>query len=237
MMLRNLLLILFLLSACTGSCVDKVEPEPPAVIPDRVIMICIDAWRYDHFTDEFTQNIKQFSDEYTSYTKAYTAGSWTKPSIAALFTGKWPYYAGVVGQYDSLPEEHTTFAEVFQENGWTTIGVSANLIVRKEKGYTQGFDVFHEPVNKPASEIITQAITSLNNHIDEPLFLYLHLMDPHMPLNPPQEFRERFKRGTGPYSQTFGEIGIEQQIVGEARRVVQSEIALQARPTKIRVHQ
>ncbi len=62
-------------------------------------------------------------------------------------------------------------------------------------GFGRGFEVFHEDcVWKPADCVNRQAAEHLKT-ATQPLFLYLHYLDPHGPYQPPKTWRRKFARG------------------------------------------
>ncbi len=195
-----ILALLCLLIGCSSQ-------EPLPTQPNRIIVVCLDALRYDHLTPEITPNLYQLAQESVNYSRCYTSGSWTKPSIVSIFTGKWATYAGVYERYDSLPDDEETIAEIFQNAGWDTVGISGNVVIREEKGFAQGFNTFLEPVDMQAKQMIDTALEEIDHRRDEQFFLYLHLMDTHMPLTPPQPFKDDRRRGSGRFYDRFAQIG------------------------------
>lgn len=183
------------------------RPAPERIIADRVIVICLDAFRFDHLTGDITPNLVEFQNESVSYVNCHSAGSWTKPSIASLFTGKWGHNTGAIERYDVLPEEAVTLAEVFGDAEWDTVGISGNIVIQIKNKFSQGFKTFIEDFNQDADVMVNTALDEIQKRMDSPFFMYIHLMDTHMPLNPPAEFRREWQQGEGRYPDVFGDIG------------------------------
>src|SRR5262249_49135662 len=89
------------------------------------------------------------------FTDSVSQSSWTMPSVATLFTGLYPRSHGAgVGRTAGAPDDApgglflgdgvTTWAELAQQAGITTIGVSANPTVARATNFAQGFEQFIE---------------------------------------------------------------------------------------------
>lgn len=124
--------------------------------------------------------------------------SWTKSSMASIWTATYPNLHGVTRFSDGLPEELKLPAEIFQEAGYRTVGLYRNGWVAPNFGFSQGFDQYQNPMpswtpekleKRTASSyklsgsdqsVTESAIAFLNGAgNDEPFFLYLHYMDVH----------------------------------------------------------
>lgn len=122
--------------------------------------------------------------------------SWTKASMASLWTGLYPARTGI-GRFDQVvPEEARMPAEMLREAGFQTVGLYRNGWVAPTFGFDQGFDVYKRPIRAPfPREIRRENPTVSDAGTDEGLveaaveflrlrgkqrwFLYLHLMDVH----------------------------------------------------------
>jgi len=143
---------------------------------------------------------------------AVAQASWTKPSVASLFTSLFPsVHATGSGTHvrrrvdggdivmtpapaespsttGYLPRELLTMAEVFQEAGYRTAGFVANTLVAREDGYGQGFEIYDTLDDGRITEAGRRWI---EGHRDTPFLLYLHYLAPHAPYDPPAE-HDRF---------------------------------------------
>jgi arylsulfatase len=122
--------------------------------------------------------------------------SWTKSSMASLWTGLYPSRVGVTRLDHGLPDEAVMPAEIFQEAGFRTVGIWRNGWVSPTFGFAQGFDVYDRPVPAPVPPGVRRAnptvqfggsdfdaVASAGEFMmaagDERWFAYLHLMDVH----------------------------------------------------------
>jgi arylsulfatase A-like enzyme len=141
------------------------------------------------------------------FARTYAACSWTNPSVASLFTGRYPSQHGV-GRFDSkLPAEDVTLAERLGEAGYARFGFTANFRLTEDLGFGQGFQAWFPYVGDGSKVRVGRIVHDALAFIDElklgagpfwrrwmrpPLFLYVQLMEPHAPYLPPAPFRERF---------------------------------------------
>ncbi|MHA7839354.1 MAG: sulfatase-like hydrolase/transferase, partial [bacterium] len=71
--------------------------------------------------------------------------SWTKCSMASLWTGLYPQRTGVLRSSHGIPEQAVTPAELFRESGFRTAGIWRNGWVDPSFGFGQGFEVYKRP--------------------------------------------------------------------------------------------
>ena len=184
------------------------EKAPP---PD-VILVLVDTLRADRTGlvpdgPPTTPELLAWSAGGTRYTQAVAPSSWTLPSIASLFCGQDSRAhaapgGGLVTRHGADPAR-PTLAERFRAGGYRTVGLVANPLLTEAAGYARGFDewVLAPPgttddlaasVNDlrawDAEALVARALSSLAAapH-DQPVFLYLHLMDAHVPYDPANE--------------------------------------------------
>ena len=123
--------------------------------------------------------------------------SWTKSSMASLWTATNPTRNGVLRYNQTLPEEVDFPAEIFKHAGFRTAGIWRNGWVAPNFGFGQGFDTYVKPVGTPSRRRIQRsgpssrklkgtdtdstasAVEFLRNFGHERFFLYLHFMDLH----------------------------------------------------------
>ena len=122
--------------------------------------------------------------------------SWTKASMASLWTGLYPTRTGVTRFPHALPDEATLPAEILEDAGFHTAGIWRNGWIAPTFGFDQGFDSYHRPVARPTPasvrrekpnmslegtdhDVIDAAVEYLRVHGHKRWFLYLHLMDVH----------------------------------------------------------
>lgn len=187
-------MMVILLSVQAYGCVDRSEGRDP-----NIFLFVIDTLRADNLGSHGDQrsvspNIDRFAKESFRYERAYAQSSWTKTSMASLFTGLYPYSHGVFNeQLDGgrLPETAETLAEILKARGYRTVAISSNPHVQKRTGFAQGFDTFRsnsswrEQTTEHVSGILREQLEKADK--DERNFFYIHYLDPHDPWRCPQK--------------------------------------------------
>jgi arylsulfatase len=125
----------------------------------NVFVIVIDTLRFDRtgLADEArsqTVNLDRLAGDGTAYERAYAQASWTKPSVASLFTSLYPSSHGANLRRDRLAAEPTTVAEVFARRGYRTAVFSANPWVSPAFGFDRGVDYFYESEHETYSRLV-----------------------------------------------------------------------------------
>lgn len=76
---------------------------------------------------------------------AIATSCWTNPSVASLFTSRYPWQHGTVSLKGVLAQSETTLTEVLQAQGYLTAGWSANPLLWEKAGWDQGFHHYVAP--------------------------------------------------------------------------------------------
>lgn len=177
----------------------EFQPEPRQ--QPHVIIIMIDTLRVDR-VDAFggARGTSPFLDTLAErsyvFHAAYAPSSWTSPAIASLFTSRYPSQHDVTHFSSVLAKSEQTLAEQLRKQGYATGGFSSNPLIRGQLGFAQGFTRFATASGRGKSlskEIerthraglrATTWLRELPESLQEPVFLYLHVMDPHTPYAP-----------------------------------------------------
>jgi len=128
----------------------------------------------------------------------------TLPAHASLLTGLWPASHGVRenGLFEVAPQLPLLQQELGAAGYATGAFVSASVLDRRY-GLARGFDHYDDAVaprpreravpTRSAGETVDAALAWLDAvPAEQPLFLWLHLYDPHRPWHAPPSFGERF---------------------------------------------
>ncbi|MEM7482402.1 MAG: sulfatase [Acidobacteriota bacterium] len=191
------------LAGCAPSA--EMAPSAPVEKPfgeiPGVVLILIDTLRADHLGGygsrrELTPHLDRLAEEGIVFENAIAPSAWTRSSVAAMFTSRYPSSIGVLGREDAIAPEAVTLAEALRDRGgFQTIAVSTNKNAGRPFGFAQGFDRFEVPdlyAGYPGDyEIHTAEGVTLKalQMVDElrpgqPFFLFLHYVDPHDPYLP-----------------------------------------------------
>jgi arylsulfatase A-like enzyme len=172
----------------------------------NVVVLLIDTLRRDRlghygYDKGLSPAMDRFAAEGFAFHRAVAPSSWTKPSVASLFTGLYPArHDAIGGPFDykglacALDPDCVTLAERFKEAGYRTAAFITNPHIIPQYHFDQGFDRFIQPAGD-ADALVDQALAWINEPKEgERFFVYLHLIDPHKPYFPPPDYRERFKK-------------------------------------------
>lgn len=161
---------------------------------------------------DFTENLEKISNQSTLYKNAFCVAPWTYPSICSMFTGLYPSEHGGLNEENKLNENNETIAEYLQKKGYHTILLghndgwlndyykttrgfnevydrqriirdTVNILLPESPKMNKNFLFFlkhHLNLNKLSNEIIKNKIKNINR----PWFIYLHLVDNHLPYEP-----------------------------------------------------
>ncbi|MCC6490871.1 MAG: sulfatase [Candidatus Hydrogenedentes bacterium] len=187
----------------------------------NVVLIVADALRMDRFTAEYDgtplmPRLREFASQSRDYRNAHVQATWTKPSMASIFTSLYPevhkvlfgihdtIYEGQPPQADVLTGHLETMALFLKSNGYATAGIQTNANITKTFGFDQGFDsyVFHKYPEYRGRDVTDKSIETLKT-LEGPFFFYAHYMDTHAPYDPPAPFRD--SRGAPPALSTEDE--------------------------------
>jgi len=169
----------------------------------NVLFILIDTLRAERmsaygYERDTTPVLKNLSQAGIRFDRHLAQSSWTKASMASMWTSFFPTRTGIVKFDDIIPDAAKLPAEVFTEAGFRTIGLYRNGWVSPVFGFGQGFEVYKKPIVSRASrsiaaddpisqdrgtdEEIIRAATEflrIEGKAEQRWFLYLHLMDVH----------------------------------------------------------
>lgn len=159
---------------------------------DNLVLIVIDTLRSDHlpgygYERETAPFLARLGREGVAV-QGYSSSSWTRPSMATLFSGLHPQEHQVVERGDGLPAGVHLLGEVLKQAGFTGVGYSSNLNAGSDVGFAKGFARFHDHSTEtegwPDGPVVTTAALRLLEGAQPPYLFYVHYIDPHDPYIP-----------------------------------------------------
>lgn len=176
--------------------------------PRHLVLVVLDTLRADRLaiyghTAATTPFLTGRASELVRFAEAKAPAPWTLPSHASLFTGLPPAEHGADWGHMLLADEFTTVAETLQGAGFCTVGISANPMVGKASGLGQGFETF-TIVPTPWTTKTERALAEVPAALEEArasdcrLFLFVNLMDTHIPYQTKAHGDEFAVEGPGP---------------------------------------
>ena len=171
--------------------------------PHIVLVVC-DALRADHlelygYGRATAPRLAAWAADGLVFDRATAASNWTRPSVQSLLNGREPAPDVLLSPEEKLPTDAATLAERLQAAGYETAAVSANPFVSAALGASRGFESFvdlgwkgsersgHWKEDIASSYVLDRVEYLLSSRAKsgKPVFLYVHLMDTHLPYDPP----------------------------------------------------
>ncbi len=212
----------------------------------NLLLILVDTLRADHlgvygYDRPTSPRMDGLALQGIRFDRVVAQASWTKPSVASLFTGRYVHDHGVIRSLDALGDDLPTLAQLLDEAGYRTAAFSANPWITPEFHFDRGFDEFESgramgpqltnlyrtvrrgesllnraglrmPIsgwvfrwagrgnsgNAERDEGQAASVVEWLQNVDrtKPFFLYVHMIGPHDPYDPPEEFSKAFARSS-----------------------------------------
>jgi len=177
----------------------------------NILVYMIDTLRADHtsvygYARDTTPFLKRLGAHGLVFDDCIVQATWTKPSVASLMTSLYSFTHGIIHDYDTIPRGSATLAEQLRAAGYVTAGIVANPMAGRISSLQRGFDYMSEWLvidrerhaeedRGTDSEALNLVVFPwLEEHRDEPFFLYAHATDPHAPYQPPAGFDDKFAK-------------------------------------------
>lgn len=189
----------------------------------NVILITLDTTRADRlgcygYKRPTSPNIDILAKDSIVYDWAIAPSSWTLPSHASLFTGKFTSSHGA--RYDPngplqltnaiqgpqawqkyranpLSQNELTLAEILSQNGLTSTAVIGGPWLKRIFQLDKGFEYYDDAQittlrGRSARSVTVTAANWLEKIQGEKFFLFINYFDPHFPYMPPEGFATAF---------------------------------------------
>lgn len=168
----------------------RALPEAPRDPPD-ILMFTLCSIRADHvhaygYANETTPNIDALAASSTRYVNAYSAGTFTGSSHAALLTGLLPATNGVLSPGDKLLPTVRTLPEILHDFGYSTaafMGARGPAVFGDGDGLERGFDSMNNVFPNPTAMVAGAA--KWWKEAKHPAFMVVHIRDAHAPYATP----------------------------------------------------
>ena len=191
-----------------------------------ILVVSMDTTRWDHLSaygygKQTTPTLARLAEEGTRFTNARSTTSWTLPSHMSLFTGLPTDLHNVTIDFQVLDTGRSTMGEVFQENGFHTVGIFSAPYLHGRFGFDRGMDFYESATRIPmvydlppeqmsrkermeqlefashrevtSGRVRNRAIQVLANQAAHPkTFMFLHFFDPHYDYLPPPKVSQQF---------------------------------------------
>ena len=200
------LLVVFLWLTGASVALLGADPQP------NVIFITIDTLRADHlgcygYRQIETPNIDKLAGSGARFARAFTPVPITLPSHTVIFTGAFPMATGMHDfSGNKLPAGTATLAKILHDRGYSTAAFIGAAVLDSRFGLNQGFDTYFDHfdfsrldetdldlIKRRGDLVMDEALAWLRTNPRQPLFLWVHLYDPHYPYTPPEPYSTRYQ--------------------------------------------
>ena len=168
----------------------------------NVVFIVVDTMRADHLSSygyerATTPNMDTLAQFGIRFADVISQSTWTKASMASLWTGAYPANHEILRFNHVMPDEALMPAEILRQAGLRTAGIWRNGWVAPNFGFSQGFDVYLHPTPGDAQrklqrtrpgggvvpgsdeDVAMATFEFVDTFGTERFFLYVHMMDLH----------------------------------------------------------
>jgi arylsulfatase A-like enzyme len=167
----------------------------------NLVFLLVDTLRADRLSSygyarPTTPIIDELAAHGILFENVVSQSSWTKTSMASMWTATHPIRNGILRYNHVLPEEARLPAEVLHEAGYRTVGLWRNGWVEPNFGFDQGFEIYvrptpgnnrqihrqspgGEPLGGTDEDLVISATDFLDRFGHDKFFLYMHFMDLH----------------------------------------------------------
>jgi arylsulfatase A-like enzyme/tetratricopeptide (TPR) repeat protein len=197
-----MLVLALIAAACSGA---PAPVTPAAPKRPNVVLVTLDTTRADRlgcygYRLAQTDTLDRLAASGRRYARAYSVLPLTIPAHSSMFTGQYPPTLGVRSNGGgTLGEDQTTLAEVLRGQGYVTGAAVAAFVTTRQWGFAQGFDTYDDAIpekgdnfwhgSRPGDQVVDDALAwKAAQKGDAPLFLWVHLYDPHFPYTPPDKY-------------------------------------------------
>lgn len=182
-----------------GSTPTDTFPQFCGDVPRNLIFVSIDTLRKDQLTRYGTEDLSPFLDSLMQQGVVLDdhaqCSNWTYESVTCTMLGRQGYEAGFVARlstaYRAPVPDTPMLGTWMQELGFHNILISANGWLGGDWNNDQGF-AFSKKSGPRVRHVWEDAHEQLQAAIDagdaERWFLHMHMLDPHVPYNAPDEY-------------------------------------------------
>jgi choline-sulfatase len=207
--------------------------------PVNIILITLDTTRADRMgflgsKRGLTPNLDSLAQQAVVFSRAYSQVPLTTPSHATILTGTYPQFNHVNDLGSPLGMDLPYLPDILRQHGYRTAAFVGSQVLDPKSaaapGFDRGFETYDAPfhirghgedryhsVERRGMEVADSALAWLNQHRQDPFFLWLHFYDPHDPYDPPPPFKAQYV--TAPYD---GEIAYVDSAIGKLLTTLRS---------------
>jgi arylsulfatase A-like enzyme len=172
--------------------------------PQDIVLVTLDTLRRDHvgaYGDArgLTPNLDRLAQSGLVHEAAYTTMPTTGPAHLSLFTGLYPSELGATRNADVLTDQHAPreLARMLAARGYATAAFVTSTLAGPYATGLRGFDVYDQQllVLRSGAAAVDDALAWLASEsegVKRPIFLWVHIYDPHAPYGDTNQKRLSF---------------------------------------------
>lgn len=198
----------------SGDVVEAPESLPAPLVEARqglegapVVVTLLDACNPSFLScyggrEGLTPYLDELAEKGALFTHAYSPAAYTIASIGTNLSGTDSWDHGAWTQATRISESAPSWAERFQDAGYRTVAIVCTPNGSSLFGFDKGFEVFQERyVDESVEKFVPYAhdvVPLLERVLAEaeddprPLFVWMHLLQPHEPYDPPDPWKGAF---------------------------------------------
>jgi len=209
MVKKKCLMIIFLLIIFEALLFSGKIPKR-AIRDMNVLLVTIDTIRVDYLgcygqKGVETPHIDRLAQKGILFKSAFAQNVVTLPSHINILTGLYPLSHGVHDNVGfRLDPEFILLPEILKRKGYRTAAFIGSFILDTRFGLNQGFDLYDDYygdtsalndfaiVERRAEKVVERALNWLQANAKNRWFCWIHLFDPHMPYEPPEDYKKKY---------------------------------------------
>ncbi len=172
----------------------------------NIVLVTIDTLRADHlscygYKYKTSPVIDSLAEKGTRFSNCTSNIPLTGPGHSSILTSQFAHQHGAIRNGVLINDQALSIAEVLKRNGYYTAAFLSGWTLKADvTALHKGFDIYEDKMKtnyalinteRPADKTIDKTLEFLNkfNH-DKPLFLWVHLFDPHNPYRKHKKFKD-----------------------------------------------
>jgi arylsulfatase A-like enzyme len=156
-----------------------------------VLFICVDTLRPDRLgyagnQRDTSPTIDGLAADGVVFENTYSVSGWTLPSMATMFTGRYPRDHGATDFHWAVDAALPTLAGILRREGYDTRAYVSHVILKPQYGLADGFKSYDysvlnvgHPHDVATAEQLTNKVIGDLSSIEKPFFIWVHYFDPH----------------------------------------------------------
>lgn len=187
-----------------SSCSNDTDSKPD------IVLITLDTTRWDFissygYASPNSPNLDELSAQGSRFLNAVTVAGTTFPAHASMLTGLYPRSHGARSNFHKLGNNVSTAAQILAKNGFQTGSFVSFKNMHRNGKLDRGFDTASDRVRDDIKDPIRAGDKTLkmttdwlaNTSVTEPIFLWMHLFEPHGPYDITPWFESNFPEYSG----------------------------------------